>query len=94
MYKKLFSLYRKLFFLYHLTADEVRSKGEFIGKFTTPVNNTYSVSIMEKDEENEVIVLIHEDDNEIAGILEAKTGKILYLHPRSIDGIMRGMHEK
>lgn len=73
----------------NLTTDEVHHNGELIGKFSTPANNAYSVWIMKKEDGEEILVLIHEDDKEVAGIIEARTGSILYLHPRSIDGAIR-----
>lgn len=82
-------MFKKLLFFHNLTADEVRSKSAIIGKFETPVNNTYSVWSMEEESRDEVLVLIDEEDNEVAGILEARTGKLLYIHPRSIDGVMK-----
>lgn len=82
-------MYKKYFFLHNLTDHEVRSQGVHMGQFTTIVSNTYSVWMMENYNGVEIIVLLHEDDGEIAGILNAKTGKILYLHPRSIDGALR-----
>lgn len=82
-------MYKKNFFLHNLTYDKVRSQGVTMGQFTTKVSNTYSVWVMENYNGVDVIVLIQEDENEIAGILNAKTGRILYLHPRSIDGALR-----
>lgn len=82
-------MFKKHFLLRKLTDAEVRRQGVTIGRFTTVISNTYSVWIVENYNGMDVIVLIHEDDNEIAGILNADTGKILYLHPRSIDGALR-----
>ena len=82
-------MFDKFFYLHSLTADELRSNGECIGNFSTALNNSYSVWIMERGRWGEVLVLIHEKDQEVAGILESKTGKILYLHPRSLDGAMK-----
>lgn len=80
---------KSLYFLHKLTYSEVRRQGVNMGQFTTMVNNTYSVWMLENYNGQEVIVLIYEGDREIAGILHAKTGKILYLHPRSIDGALK-----
>jgi len=82
-------LEKKYQYLYNLTGDEVRSKGFTMGEFTTYVSNTYSVWIMENYNGLDVIVMIHENENEITGIFNAITGKILYLHPKSIDGALR-----
>ncbi|MDT3697814.1 MAG: hypothetical protein RO469_00170 [Thermincola sp.] len=82
-------MYKKYFFLHNLTDEEVRSQGVTMGQFTTSAGNTYSVWVMENYKGIDIIVLIHEADKEIAGILNAQTGNILYLHPRSIDGALR-----
>lgn len=82
-------MFDKFFYLHNVTTEELRKKGECLGNFSTALNNSYSVWIMERGHRGEVLVLVHEDDNEVAGILEAGTGKILYLHPRSLDGAMR-----
>lgn len=82
-------MYKKDFFLHNLTDNEVRRKGVTMGRFTTNIGNTYSVWVMENYKGVDVIVLVHEDDKEVAGILNANTGKILYLHPRSVDGALR-----
>lgn len=82
-------MFKMHFGLRKLTDAEVRRQGVNIGRFTTVISNTYSVWIVENYNGVDVIVLIHEDDNEIAGILNADTGKIIYLHPRSIDGALR-----
>lgn len=81
----------KLSSLHNLTSDEVHNKGVLLGKFSTLIKNTYSVWIIdtEESEGQNTIVLIDEDDNEIAGVLEGKTGNILYLHPRSVDAVMK-----
>lgn len=82
-------MFKKYFFLHNLTYDEVLRHGVNMGQFTTIISNTYSVWVMENYKGVDVIVLTHEDDKEIAGILNAITGKILYLHPQSIDGALR-----
>jgi len=82
-------LHTKHLFLYNLTTEEVYNNGALIGNFLTPADNKYSVWVTEKIDGSSVIVLIDENDNEIAGIMDSKTGNFIYLHPRSIDTALK-----
>lgn len=77
-------MFRKFFFLLGLRARKVRRIGDFLYKMTTFAGNNYSVWKM-KNKRNTVLVLIHDDDDEIAAVTDVD-GKYLYFHPRTLDG--------
>lgn len=75
---------RNFFFLFGLKADKVRHIGKLLHKLTTFVGNNYSIWKM-KSKDELVFVLIHEDDDEIAAVIDTD-GKFLYLHPSTRNG--------
>lgn len=77
-------MFRNFFFLFGMRACKVRDTGLKLYNFTTAAGNNYSIWKIKKMDQH-IMVLIHDDDDEIAAITD-DDGKYLYLHPRTLNG--------
>ena len=66
----------------NLTADEVRKTHKLFDRFIGPLGGKYSLWKKEN-----LIVGIHDDDDEIVSILDLDTGQYTYLDKKTMDGL-------
>lgn len=78
-------MFRKFLFSYFVRPTKIRGAGKLLYQFSTLNKSNYSVWVIKKMYMR-LIILINDDEDEVTGITDTE-GKILLLHPRTLDGI-------